>query len=187
MSIEAEAKGNGFISAIRALERMLGPRLSEVVAALPSETAALISRPPLSVAWIPMRHVRSVMRAAHEVGFAGDLAKMKELGRQSVAHDLSGVYAVFIRIASPKFVTERAAKLFANYSRNAGRLSVKEAGSNYVLLEYQDVFEGAPFYWAYQQGGVIAALDATGVKGAATEIVSGGGNTNNAIVRASWD
>ena len=96
------------------------------------------------------------------------------------------MYKVFIRIASPKFVTERAAKLWGNYSRNAGTLTVADAGPGFTLLQYDDVFEGAPFYWAYQQGTVLAALQATGVKGAVSQVVAGGGTTNHARMRASW-
>ena len=179
-------KGQGFTSAVRVLRELSGPRFEAILAALSPETRALVERPPLAVAWVPIRHIRELLNVTHQVWCPNDVGAITELGRQVLLSDLNALYRVFIRIASPHYILERAAKLWSTYTRNTGSLRVVEAGDKFAEVAYADIPDPSSAYWAFQQGTVIAALTATGAKDIKVIMVNGGNTQSFARLRASW-
>jgi len=186
---EPETKGSGFVGALAQLRKMASTdEFERMVAVLPSDTAELARRPPLPVAWLPLRQFIDLLRAAHEVLFGGDESKVSDWGRRALIGDLRTIYKMFIRFLSPQFVIERGAKLWDTYMRNAGHVRAITVGERACDV----VYEGLPAtlmssaYWAYQRGCLHGVMEATGLRGIEVELVEGGGDSNHARFRVSW-
>lgn len=186
---EPEGKGSGFNQAVQTLRRMVPAEAFErMVATLPEETAALVRRPPLSLAWIPTRHFTVLLRAAEAQLFGGNEALIADWGRQAVLGDLRTIYKMFVRFLSPQWVIERAARLWETYVRNQGRVEATPVGSaacevRYSGLPAEVVSAG---YWAYQRGALRGVMEATGMKQIDVELLEGGGTAMHARFRVRW-
>ncbi|HEY2749267.1 MAG TPA: hypothetical protein VGL86_31835 [Polyangia bacterium] len=186
---EPESKGSGFASAVSILRKMVPVEsIERVIAALPPETAELVRRPPLPVAWISAHHFPELSRAVRAEAFGGDERKFEEWGRQAIIADLRTIYRMFIRFLSPQFVIERGAKLWAQYARNQGRAWAEADGPGSCMVHY----EGLPpalvsaEFWAYQRGVLLGIMEATGMKQIGVETLDGGATMTHARFRVSW-
>ncbi len=65
---------------------------------------------------------------------SGDLALVRELGRNSAEANLTTIYRLFLQVGSPKWTLERAARLW-NLYYDSGKLVVSGARSNAVRAE----------------------------------------------------
>jgi hypothetical protein len=186
---EPESKGSGFASGVAILRKMLpGDAMERVIATLPPETAELVRRPPLPVAWIAAHHFPELARAVRAQAFGGDERKFEEWGRQAMIADLRTVYKMFIRFLSPQFVIERGAKLWAQYARNQGRAWGEADGPSSCLVHYEGLPREvvSPEFWAYQRGVLLGIMEATGMKQICVETMDGGATMMHARFRVSW-
>jgi hypothetical protein len=186
---QPESKGSGFTSAIIVLRKMVdADALERVIETLPPDTAELVRRPPLPVAWIPSHHFRLLSQAVTRDLFDGDEKRLEDWGRQAMLVDLRGIYKMFIRFLSAQFVIERGAKLWETYSRNQGTVRARAVGDAAAEV----VYDGLPIeivgpdFWAYQRGVLRGVMEATGYKTITVETVEGAGNTGHACFRVSW-
>jgi hypothetical protein len=184
---ESESKASGFNSSVRALKELYPQKFEAFVAALPPETAALLRTPPLSMSWISSRHFVALLVTALHVLFGGDPEKATEVARRAIANDLGTVYRIFIRLASPAFVLERAGKIYATYTRNNGRLRVIRSGKGFAEMTFEGVVWRSPVTWAYNAGALLATIDATGLKNGKVVLTSGGGDGADGIMMCTWD
>jgi hypothetical protein len=185
---EPESKGSGFTSAVTTLKKMLPPEtLEQIVSTLTPETAELVRRPPLPVAWIGIGHFPELVRAVRAHGFS-DERKFEEWGRQAMLIDLRTIYKMFIRSLSPQFVIERGAKLWQTYTRNQGNVRATPDGESSALVTYEGLPHQlvSPEFWAYQRGVLLGVMEATGMKQIAVETLGGGATTTGARFRVSW-
>jgi hypothetical protein len=186
---QPESKGSGFASAVATLRKMLPPEMLErVIAPLSAETAELVRRPPLPVAWIGIGHFPELLTSVRAHAFGGDEAKYEEWGRQAMLIDLRTIYKVFIRFLSPQFVIERGAKLWQTYTRNQGSVRAVADGDSAALV----IYDGLPAalvsaeFWAYQRGVLRGIMEATGMKHPKVDTLEGGPTATNARFRVSW-
>jgi hypothetical protein len=183
-----ETKGSGFVSAVGTLRKMVAPDAFErLLAELSEETAALVRRPPLPVAWIASERFQELLRTAAEL-FGGDEAAIEDWGRRALLFDLKGIYKMFIRFLSPQFVIDRSAKLWATYTQNNGRVRAVATGARSAEVTYEDlpVHLVSDAFWAYQRGAMRGAMEATGMKDIVVETLEGGGAAGHARFRISW-
>ncbi len=186
---EPESKGSGFASAVAVLKRMApADELERVLASLPAQTAELVRKPPLPVAWIASSHLRLLSAAVSRELFGGDEKKLEEWGRQAMLSDLRGMYKMFVRFLSAQFVIERAAKLWDQYSRNQGSVRAAPAGDAAAEVVYSGlpVELMTPAFWAYQRGVLRGVMEATGYKAISVETLEGAGSSGHARFRISW-
>jgi hypothetical protein len=170
------------------LRQMLSPEgFERMVAALSPETAEAVRRPPLPLAWLPGRCVFELSEVALRAAFNGDEAQLRDMARRSMLIDLKGIYRVFIRFASAKYVIDRGARLWDTYWRNNGRVSVDELSGNAVEVKYEDLASGNHGFWIAQCGSLLGVIEATGLKNGKVAIVRGGGNERWCVVRVTWD
>src|SRR3954468_11215451 len=137
---EPETKGSGFLALVNSLRAMLPPDTFErVVRAVPEETAELVRKPPLPVAWVEGRHFFDLLTFAGRVGFGGDDDRLVDVGRRAMQSDLKTVYKMFIKLFSPGFVIERGTRLWQTYSRNSGTLRASAVGDKACDVFYEDL------------------------------------------------
>jgi hypothetical protein len=186
---EPETKGSGFLAIVNTLRVMLPEEAFErVVRALPADTAELVRKPPLPVAWVHSRHFFDVVGAAARVAFGGDEERLLEVGRRAMQGDLKTVYKMFIKLFSPGFVIERGTRLWQTYSRNSGHLRAAAVGDKACDVFYEDLPQKymTTAYWAYQRGCLKGVIEATGMKNVQVDVLEGGGRENRAVVRIRW-
>jgi len=186
---EPETKGSGFLAIVNTLRAMLPEETFErMVRALPADTAELVRKPPLPVAWVVSRHFFDVVNAAARIGFGGEEERLLEVGRRAMQADLKTVYRMFIKLFSPGFVIERGTRLWQTYSRNSGTLRAAAVGDKACDVFYEDLPKQymTNAYWAYQRGCLKGVIEATGMKSVQVEVREGGGRENRAVVRISW-
>jgi hypothetical protein len=184
---DAEVKAAGFNSQLEAMKKVGGeaawPRF---IAALTPETRALVDRPPMAMTWLPARHAVEVDNKGVELLFGGDAQRMIDVGRENFRQDLGTVYRFFVRIASPQYVAARAATIYQTYTRNNGSMRVTRSEPRDIELVIEGVVTASPAFYMLRRGNVLGAIDATGVKGAAVELVSGGGHESGCVLQATW-
>jgi hypothetical protein len=186
---EPQAKATNFNSMALSLRKMLdADSFARVVASLSPATRQMVETPKLPMSWIPTRAFMELLDAAGRIGFAGDEARVEEMARRAVGGDMRTVYKMFIRMFSPQFVMERAAKLWGTYTRNNGTMRAVAAGERAADVHYNGLSPvvANPTYWAFQRGAVRAVGEATGIKNVRVETVSGGGRSGDCVLRVSW-
>ncbi|MDB4965274.1 MAG: hypothetical protein JWN44_963 [Myxococcales bacterium] len=183
----AEAKGAGFRSVTAVLREMLGPDAFAMVAArLSPATMALIKVPPLPVQWIACQCYAELIPTALQHGFAGDEARLVEMGRRAFLHDLKTLYRLFIKLMSPHWVIARASSLWLTYNRNNGALRARPLGDLGCEVAYEKVRMVYPGFWSYQRGCLLAAVQATGFPKATVVLTRGGGDSGDALFQVDW-
>ena len=167
----ATMKGSGFNSFIAATKATLSAtELAAVTAALPASTAALLHHPPLTVAQVPIADYLAFSEALIEHGFAGDDRRMRDIARIQLRNDLNGIYRLFIRLASPDFIIERAGQVYATYWRNNGHLRAEKIAPTTCHVIYEEVVGAKSYFWQAQCGAIQSALEACGAKNVSVEI-----------------
>jgi hypothetical protein len=184
---EPEAKASGLISWTRAVRQSVdSARWNRFLAAMPPETRALLENPPLPITWLPMRLMRPIFDNANDLLFDGDLEKTTDVSRRQIRDDLSTIYRVFIRVASPRFVASRASIIYSTYFRNNGSARVVAETERSVDILVEDVALPSPELFARMRGSILGGIELTGARNPRVQIVSGGGSEPSCLFRAHW-
>jgi uncharacterized protein (TIGR02265 family) len=179
-------KAAGFTTAVALLREMLGAaRFADVYAAASAETRELIDHPPLAMGWLDLRPWFELLEVAERVEFGGRTEAMADLGRAQMRHDMSGIYKVFVRFATPESILKKTASIYGMYSKN-GTMSARQLGPGAAEIELKDVRYTTPGFWAFQRGCILGVLEIAGVKGAECELRSGGGNSSEGVFTVRW-
>lgn len=126
--------------------------------------------------------------AMHDAGrrATGEAALARVMGHEMTRRDLQGVYRVFMRIVSPRYVLSVGARLFSSYLR-PGTMSVKEVRSGYAQVEFAGCKGFSHDLWLDVAGGCEASLQAAGAANVRLRIVEGGRDGDESgTVRAWW-
>lgn len=168
------------------LRSMVAPeRFSAWVRTLPPATAALIHQPRLAQEWIALEIISPLYTSSLDGLFDGDTERMYELGRQQLRNDMSGIYRVFLRVASPAYVAEKTSAIYAVYARDCGTLSVLARTDHSLdILVADRAFPSTPFFEALR-GSIAGALELTGVKELHVVTIEDA-KPDERLFRASW-
>jgi hypothetical protein len=184
---EPEAKASGLHSWIRTVRETVDDAAwARFVDAVPKESQALLQHPPLAITWLPTRVLEPIWQRSTEILFGGDLERVAEVARRQLRADLSTIYRVFLRIATPKFVASRAAALYGTYFRNNGAMSVVAESDHSVDILVADVPNPTPYFYASLRGSIIGTIELTGVSEVRAVIVSGGNTARSCLFQATW-
>jgi len=184
---EAKNKAVTFNTLIEVLRETTTPSAFQaLVKALPRETAKLIERPPLPPTWLPYSHSFALVRTACDVLYAGDEERTSELARRAVLRDLNSLYRLFIKLASPTYVMDRAVRIWETYWRNNGTVRVEREGPAAALVHFEGVANATSLFWVMQCGSLRGILEATGVQGLEVRIAEGRDDPHNCKVRVRW-
>lgn len=180
-------KAAGFNSLVATLRGMVpGPDFDAFVAGLPRACADLILEPPLAMSWISLEDAEPVYALTFERLFNRDPNRMVELGRAQLRTDMTGIYRMFLRVASPAFVAARTSEIYGVYARDCGTLRtvVEQPGRIEILLADRPF--PSPAFYHYLRGSVLGAMELTGVKQLSVTIAEGAGNSTRCLLRVTW-
>lgn len=184
---QPEVKAQAFLSRIESLRALLpADELAALLAAIPQEIAELVRHPPLAMSWVPALHWAALIESTHRLAFHGDDARVLAWGRDAMTRDLNTVFRVLLRMATPVFMAKRASSMFDQSNRNNGRMRAEPVGDRGVDVHYEGLVTANPSFWVFQTGLIDAAATATGARGVATSVVSGGGASQPCTLRVTW-
>ncbi|HEY1097843.1 MAG TPA: hypothetical protein VGF99_02905 [Myxococcota bacterium] len=179
-------KAAGIASSVAVMQAMTSTaRFNAYVDTLPRATADLVHRPRLPQSFVELELSDPLLRCAVDGLFDGDLRQLFELGRRQLRNDMSGIYRVFLRVASPAFVADRAAAIYAVYGRGLGTMTARHQTPRSFDLVVMDRPLPSPALFEYLRGSICGALELTGVRDlqvAATPLQAAG----SCRFRASW-
>ncbi len=182
----AMLKAAGVNSVIAVLAGMVpAPAFAAWVKQLPQATASLIERPRLPQSWVPLADINPLWTESLTGLFHGELHKLFELGRLQLRADMSGIYRVFLRVASPGFVADRAAAIYGVYGQNCGALSVVARTSSSLDIAVTQRPLPSPAVYEYLRGSIAGALELTGISNLQVAIVAEP-KDNERVYRATW-
>lgn len=182
-----EIKAAGLNSLVTVLRTMVsGDAFDAFVAELPPACAALIRQPPLALSWISLEHAAPLFPLSFERLFDRDPAKMFELGRLQLRADMTGIYRIFLRIASPRIIGARTGEIYRMYTRECGTLRTVVDEPGHLELLVQDRSFASPALYHYLRGCVFGVFELTGVKRLVVTQIEGGGDSSRCQFRVTW-
>lgn len=187
MTTEPESKGNQFLTRLSVLRKLATPQqMDALIHALPPSTAELVRVPPLPMSWIHSSHWPELCQGAHRVVFQNDDEKLVHWGKTAMHVDLSTIFKMFLKLASPQFVARRAGNLWDQYNRNNGKVHTVEVDARTVDVFYDGIRAVNRSFWTFQGGVVRAAIEASGVKDVRAQQTAGGGTSHACTIRVTW-
>ena len=155
------------------------------VQAMAPEGRALVEHPPLPLVWVPLA-IAATVENAMGAALGQDWNAIVEAAAEATKRDLGTIYRVFMKVASPKYVTSRAAALYTTYTRDAGTMRVTAEGDSHAEVTLEGVVYPTEMYYACRRGNILGALRATGARNVRCEMVKGGNTETYAVYRGSW-
>ncbi|HXY40148.1 MAG TPA: hypothetical protein VEQ10_10770 [Vicinamibacteria bacterium] len=160
----AQVKGTAVLSSLRHVRERFGePALAGVLSALPSGDAALLSGLVLASSWYPMGCLLRFMQEAEKQLAAQEPKLLQNMGRASCDDGLKGIYKIFLKVGSPGFIIDRAARVLANYY-DTGELVVVDRGERHVAVELRGLEEAGRPFCERIYGWMQRTLELTGVR-----------------------
>ena len=117
---------------------------ARLLTAVTPETRALLEKPPLPMIWLAGAPLVGARREGAGAMFDGNVERMVDVGREQFRQDLGTVYRIFVRVASPHYVAERAAQIYQTYVRGNGAMRVASKGDKWVELVFEGVNTPSP-------------------------------------------
>lgn len=112
-----EVKGTAVKSIKEYVEKKYGNQYKEWLQTLPESSQAIINNPIYANNWYPMKDAAvEPTKAIAKMFYNNDYKRAAlEAGRFSAEMGLKGVYKIFVRIANPNYIMQRASRVFTSY------------------------------------------------------------------------
>jgi hypothetical protein len=182
---QATGKASGFASFVDTIKITVGDRtFRAILEAVPEGTRDMATRQHMPMAWLPISAFYDLIEETVRQGFAGRPDGMFDIGRQQMKRDMTGIYKMFVRMASPQTVIAKAASIYGTYTTN-GKMTARQIEPNVAEVTLDGVDRGMPGYWEYQRGTITGVMEQT-TKNIRCEIREGGGAGIRTVYRVAW-
>ncbi|MCD4813542.1 hypothetical protein K8S19_07610 [bacterium] len=135
-------KASRWIDCHEYLVKEFGPRCDEkILADLSPEDQAVFQKEILPFQWLDYGAYLRYVFAADKVMGKGDNNLVALSSRYTARKHFSGIYRIFISVASPQFVLKRSARVWRQYF-DVGTIETLEAADKHVLAKltgYPDI------------------------------------------------
>ncbi len=160
-----KVKGTILSSLHRFIKENFPNRFDEWINALPDESKPIFSNPILATEWYSYRDgLIKPSEILAKMFYGNDIKKASwEIGRYSAEVALTGIYKVFILIATPQFIMKRGGKILASfYEPSVLKVGAERPkGVDIHVTDFPDPTAIAEYRIA---GWMEKALEITGVK-----------------------
>jgi hypothetical protein len=186
-SLTPQVKGVAFRSVMRALERLRGTQVVDAtLQALPAELAnALRFGTIVTAGWYSIEWYRAILAAAVSTSKQGERI-LYEIGRESIRHDMTGLYKVAFKILSPQTIFGMGTRLFSNYYK-MGTVEITRSEKGFVEARWSKCtgFDRNMFLEIFSA--TVMLLELAGTKDLRANIISGAGPRDEFMVaQANW-
>jgi hypothetical protein len=134
---------------------------AKVVAELQPDTAQVFEEGVLETRWYPFDLLMDVMTVTDRVLGNGDLSRCYEMGAYSCEQNLTGIYRMFFRFGSIKFILGRAAKAFRS-QYDAGEMQKLDSEDRTAVLRLVDFPAPHRAHCLAIKGWMVKAAELTG-------------------------
>jgi hypothetical protein len=110
---------------------------AKVRQALSPATRAIAGEPPHKARWYPFEAFVELNVVIDRLFGRGDLAVVKELGRYGADANLTTVYRLFYMVGTPKWIMDRAARLW-DLHYDSGRLVIVRHPGNAIDMRIEN-------------------------------------------------
>jgi hypothetical protein len=112
-----EVKGTAVKSIKQYVEKKYNSRLNDWIQSLPESSKNVMNTTIYANNWYPMKDgAVEPTKALAKFFYDNDIQKAaKESGRFSAEMGLKGVYKIFVKVASPNYIMQRAGRVFTSY------------------------------------------------------------------------
>lgn len=185
MASQATGKAAGFLSFVESTKASVGAAaFATILKEVPEATRKVVEHPPMPMTWLPISVFYDMIGVTTRVAFGGRPEGMFEIGRHQMQRDMTGIYKMFVRMASPQTVIAKAAAIYGTYTTN-GTMSAKQIEPHIAEVTLDGVEQGMPGYWEYQRGTITGVLEQT-AKDLNCELIEGGGEGTRGVYRVRW-
>ncbi len=135
MTGKMDVKGTSVRSVMEYVEKKHATGLQEWINALPEESQKIYKGFIFTNNWYPVKESLIIpMQYISKLFYGGDDVKTaRTMGRYSADVALSGVYRFFIQFGSPRYIIEKASRIFATYFQPS-ELTVLNVEKNSLVL-----------------------------------------------------
>jgi len=132
----ANCKGTDIVALRKLLTERGGEAEQAFVSQLDPELVKVF-RTIVSTSWAPVEQHARIYQAAAKVLYPGEREPVVRVGEALARKSYSGVYKIFLRIPTVKFVMSRAASIWSAYY-DAGRASISSSAPRKIVLLVED-------------------------------------------------
>ncbi|MEJ5263782.1 MAG: hypothetical protein WHT29_00540 [Bacteroidales bacterium] len=171
MAEKMDVKGTSVRSVVEFIDKFYPTKKQDWLNALPEESRKIMSGFLFTNNWYPIKEsLITPMQAISKLFFGGDDVKTaRTMGRYSADTALSGVYRFFIQFGSPRYIIEKASKIFATYFQPS-ELTVLNVEKNGLVLHITVFPESATILEENIAGWMERALEKSGCKNVTVNI-----------------
>lgn len=157
-------KGTGYKSDTQFVKSKYGEDVFQaILASLSPEDRKVISGPILAHEWYPADAIDRFRRAVVQHFGDTQMKVMVDMGRFSADFGLSGIYRVFISLASPMTIIKKSNILWPKYF-NTGSVVVTKQGDTTVNIKIMGWEDGSETICALLRGYYGRAIEISGGK-----------------------
>ena len=183
-----EVKGTAVKSIKEYVEKKYGTRMNDWLQSLPESSAKIMSGGIFANNWYPMKDgAVEPTKALAKLFYQNNIERAaKESGRFSADMGLKGVYKIFVKVASPNYIMQRAGRIFTSYY-SPSEISVVNSTDKGITLhitkfpEPEEIIEYRIAGWCER---AIELTNCNNVKAAVTQSMAKGNNLTEIVI--SW-
>ncbi|MCD4832669.1 MAG: hypothetical protein K8R31_02660 [Bacteroidales bacterium] len=166
-----EVKGTAVKSIKDFVEKKHNAQFNDWIQSLPESSQNIMTGGIFANNWYPMKEAAvEPTKAIAKLFYKNDIEKAAfEAGRYSAETGLKGVYKIFVRIASPSYIMQRASRIIRSYY-NPSEIIVKESHDKGVILHITKFPNPDPAIEYRIAGWIEHALEITNCKGVKSSI-----------------
>lgn len=128
-------KGSAVLATPMFVKNKFPLRYDEWIDALPPASKAIHTRAILASDWYPLHDALiEPIKKICDLFYGGNERGAWESGKFSAEYALNGFYRIFLKLGSPKFMIDRAARVFSSYFSES-ELCVVEASSKRCVMQ----------------------------------------------------
>ncbi len=168
-----EVKGTAVISTREFVKTNFGEQnLNKWILSLDDQTKKIYESAILTNNWYPMEHaLRKPAKKIGEMFYGGDLKKGAwDAGMYSADYGLRGIYRLFVKMGSAKFIINKASSIFSTYYKPSVMQS-EVTGENSSVLRITEFADICPLVESRIGGWMQKGLEICGVTDINVEIV----------------
>lgn len=184
-----KVKGTILTSALGFVKENFSNRYNDWMNELPAKSKEILSKPIMASEWYEIEEgLLEPTRILAKMFYNGDINKVAwEMGRYSAQVGLTGIYKVFVLIATPQFIMKRGGKILSSFYQPSVLTTHNERpkGVDIVIPE----FEGSNEITESRIGGWMEkALEICGVKNVTIDkILSMAKGDDRTVYVVNWE
>lgn len=178
----ANVKGSDIVN-LRSLFRNYPDMEKELISKLPADVIETYQK-TLHTSMVPTNMVSSIFKSAAEIMYPGQKDRLHLLSRDLAKVIYSGIYKIFLRIPSIKFIMSRAASIWKTYY-DKGEGSIENESENscdFVVTGFSDLETELR---AMVPGNICVLLEMAGLKKIRVNHIDS--NPKKWIWQVSWE